>query len=279
MPVKYLIFPWKGKNKASKIEGIVFRGKKMKYLVSILLLGFFLFTFASCSSSLSGTIQGIVQGENPDRGSFSVRTSDGKNIEVFVNADTELDIKNTNVDSIIFEPGLAVQVDLEGQTAKLVEVDLAKVYGIIMRVEYSDLTLQPYGSSQKIELSTKIFSKIIKAGSPLPLNLLTMGRIAEVYFNPVTKTAFQITELPPDYVVREEEEGSRTGGNITDFKGGKLTIDTAGGIPAVILVDKTTRIIRADSSVGSLEDLKNGLKVNVEFNPFTSIAMTIEIQN
>jgi hypothetical protein len=279
MPVRYLIFPWKDKYKAYKIEGIVSREIKMKYFLCILLLGSFLFSFASCSSNFSGTIQGIVQGENPDRGSFTLKTGDEKIVEVFVNADTKLDIKNTNVDSIIFEPGLAVQVDLEDQTAKLVEVDLAKVYGIIMRVEYSDLTLQPYGSNQKIELSTKIFSKIIKAGSPLPLNLLTMGRIAEVYFNPVTKTAFQITELPPDFVVGNDEEGSRTGGSIADFKDGKLTINTAGGIPAIISVDKTTKIIRADASVGSSEDLKNGLKVNVEFNPFTSIAMNIEIQN
>jgi hypothetical protein len=251
----------------------------MKYslLKSVIVLGILIVSLGSCSSDLPGTIQGIVQGENPDRGSFTLKTSDEKVIEIFVNSDTRLDIKNTSVDSLNFEPGLSVKVDLEEKYAKLVEVDLAKIYGIIMLVEYDELTLQPYGSNQKIQLETTVFSKILKAGSPLPLNLLTMGRIAEVYFNPVTKTAFQITEMPPDFVVNQEE-GSRTGGTIAQYVDGKLTVNTAGGLPATVQVDKTTRIQRADGSVGSPDDLIAGVKVNIEFNPFDSTAIIIEIR-
>ncbi len=167
----------------------------------ILILCLVLFPSSACSSAQPAAIEGIVQDVNPDKNSFKVKTAAEKTVEVFFNKDTQIDVKNTAVNSIIFEPGLNVQVELYGKSARLVEITLARVYGIIMRVEYSDLTLQPYGSSQKIELSAKIFSKILKAGSPLPLNLLTMGRIAEVYFNPVTKTAFQITEMPQDFVV------------------------------------------------------------------------------
>jgi hypothetical protein len=250
---------------------------KYKLLASILVLGIILTVFTACSSSPSGIVQGIVQEENPDKGSFTLKTNDDEIIEIFVNKDTRLDIKNTSVDSIIFEPGLSVQVDLDNKYAKLVEVNLAKVYGLIMLVEYDDITIQPYGSSQKMELRARVFSKILKAGSPLPLNLLTMGRIAEVYFNPVSKTAFQITEMPSDYIVGEVEEGSRTGGVIASFKEGQLTINTAGGIPAVVSVDKTTKIKGINGTPGSEEDLKNGLNINVMFNPFTAIATLIEI--
>jgi hypothetical protein len=224
------------------------------------------------------TVQGIVQDYSPDKSSFTIKTADDRTYEIYVNSDTQLDVKGTSVSSVIFEPGLSMRVDLKGNQAKLIEINLAKIYGIIMQVEYSDLTLQPYGSSQQIQVSAKIFSKILKAGSPLPLNTLTMGRIAEVYFNPVTKTAFQITEMPPDFVVNQEE-GSRTGGSIAAFKDGNLTINTSGGIPATILVDKSTRIQRADGSPGSPDDLKIGVKVAIEFNPFTSTAIKVEIQS
>jgi hypothetical protein len=258
----------------------MFKEENTKYglLTSIYVICIMLFSFTGCSSYQSIIIPGIVQDFNPDKGSFTLRTQDEKTIEVFVNADTKLDVKNTLVDFIIFEPGLSVRVDLEGKYAKLVEVNLAKVFGVIMRVEYSDLTLQPYGSSQKIELSVKIFSKIIKAGSSLPLNLLTMGRVAEVYFNPVTKTAFQITEMPPDYIIEESEEGSRTEGKIATFENEKLIINTDGGNPSVIYVDGSTTIIRPDGSSGSLDLLKADRKIRVIFNPITFVAIKIEIE-
>jgi hypothetical protein len=251
----------------------------MKYslLKSIIVLGILLVSLGSCSSDLPDTVQGIVQESSPDKNSFILKTSDDRTYEIYVNSETQLNIKGTSVSSVIFEPGLSTRVELEGKNARLVEIDLAKIYGIIMEVEYSDLTLQPYGSTQQIHLSAKIFSRILKAGSPLPLNLLTMGRIAEVYFNPVTKTAFQITEMPPDFVVNQEE-GSRTGGTIAQYIDGKLTVNTAGGLPATVQVDKTTRIQRADGSVGSPDDLIAGVKVNIEFNPFDSTAIIIEIR-
>jgi len=244
------------------------------YLIPIIVV---ILVMTSCKSDQSISLQGIIQGENPDKKSFTLKTSDDKTIEILVDTQTRLDIKNTEVDSINFEPGLSVNVEIDGKYAKLVEVNLAKIYGIIMKVEYSDLTLQPYGSSQQIEIHARLFSKILKAGSTLPLNLLTMGRIAEVYFNPVTKTAFQISEMPEDYVVGEVEEGSRTAGIISKLEDGKLTINTAGGIPAEIMVDLTTAIIKADGSKATLEELKPGQRINAVFNPFTTLAIKIEI--
>ena len=194
--------------------------KNFKFYPCLILVILITLVMSSCKADHSKILQGIVQSEDPDKKSFVVKTTDDKTFEILVNTDTRLDIKNTVVDSINFEPGLSVQVEMDGKYAKLVEVNLAKIYGIIMKVEYDELTLQPYGSSQKIELHTRLFSKILKAGSSLPLNLLTMGRIAEVYFNPVTKTAFQISEMPENYVVGESEEGSRTEGKVASLEKG-----------------------------------------------------------
>jgi hypothetical protein len=251
---------------------------KHSFLISIFVVGIILILLGSCSSDMPGTVQGIVQDYSPDKGSFIIKTVEDRTYEIYVNQDTQLDIKGTSLSSLNFEAGLSMRVDLEGKQAKLIEINLAKIYGIIMQVEYDDLTLQPYGSDQQIHLRASIFSKILKAGSPLPLNLLTMGRIAEVYFNPVSKTAFQITEMPPDFVVNQEE-GSRTGGTIAEYTGGRLTINTSGGIPATLLVDATTRIQQGDGSIGSVDDLRPGVKVNIEFNPFDSTAIKIEIRS
>jgi hypothetical protein len=107
---------------------------------------------------------------------------------------------------------------------------------------------------------------------------LVVGRVAEVHFNPVSKTAFKIIEMPDGHIAGKKREGSRTEGKIAEFKDGKLKIYTDGGVPTVILVDSSTNIVLSDNSPGTLENLKTDNNMKAYFSPITNIAFEIELQ-
>ena len=101
------------------------------------------------------------------------------------------------------------------------------MYATVTLADHNELTVQPAGSNQRVTLIATAYSEILREDQPVTLQSLKMGRIVDVHFNPVTKTAFKIIEMPEGFTLKEEKEGSRTEGRIAEFKG-KLTIGRLG---------------------------------------------------
>jgi hypothetical protein len=168
--------------------------------ITILITAIILLATAACSSNAPRTITGTVKAVNYDTGEITVNSVNGRADRFRVGNSTILLIPDTTLESIVFEPGLQVKAEVTDKTATTIQIDLVKIYGIIQDLSYNQFTLQPVNTTRQILLSSKTFSVILKAGAAVPLNLLTMGQIAEVYYNPVTMTAFQIKEMPPDFI-------------------------------------------------------------------------------
>jgi hypothetical protein len=195
MPAKFSIFLWK----LSRDRKPMFV-KSNPFRTIILLTAIILLATAACSSNSPRIITGTVKAVNYDTGEITVNSINGRLDMFSVGNSTRLLIPDTTLASIAFEPGLQVKAEVTGKIATTIQIDLVKIYGIIQDLSYNQFTLQPVNTTRQIQLSSKTFSVILKAGVPLPLNLLTLGQIAEVYYNPVTMTAFQIKEMPPDFI-------------------------------------------------------------------------------
>jgi hypothetical protein len=178
----------------------MFVKSKIFRTITILITAIILSATAACLSNGPRTITGTVKAVNYDTGEITVNSANGRADKFTVENSTMLIVPDTTLTSIVFEPGLQVKAEVTGKTATTIQVNLVKIYGIIQDLSYNQFTLQPINTTRQIQLSSKTFSVILKAGAPAPLNLLTMGQIAEVYYNPVTMTAFQIKEMPPDFV-------------------------------------------------------------------------------
>jgi hypothetical protein len=247
------------------------------FIFSIVLASLLCLSLAGCGGSQSVTVEGIIQNINVETQTLQIETRDKKVVSVNIDPTTRLQVNEEIVETATLEPGLAVQVQREGKKAKLIEINLARMYGTVTLADYNELTVQPAGSNQRVTLIATAYSEILREDQPVTLQSLRMGRIVEVHFNPVTKTAFKIVEMPEGFTLKEEKEGSRTEGRIAEFKEGKLTINTAGGVPTVVQVDSSTLITLSDGTRISPQDLPLEAPVKVYFNPLTSLAYEIKL--
>jgi hypothetical protein len=234
-------------------------------------------TISGCSSP-EQTWQGIIQNINSADNTITIRMDAAEAKDFRLDPETEVLINGSLRNSAYLEPGLAVNVLINGKTAALIEVNLAGVDATLVSVSSEKVAIQPLGSNQMIQLRTRPFSVVRQLNKETTLDKLNLGRVVEVYYCTASSTAFEINEMPEDYTVDKPMEGSRIEGVVTRLRLSVLTVSPIGGLPRSVGIDNSTTIKFEDQSTADVNDIFIGDWVTVYFNRSTATATQVIIK-
>ena len=256
--------------------------KVVKKVVAVIvlasLIALALPVLSGCAGGQPQTIHGIIQEIDSAKGAMDIAVDKGEDVNLSLDATTEVWINGRQGDLTYLEPGLCTKVQTNGKSAEIIEVILAQLDGTIVKVENNQLTLQPLDSSQQLTLRVKPFSIVHQDDADSSLNDLRLGRIAKVYFCTASGTAYEVNEMPEGYTVQKTPEGSRLDGVVTRFRLDQLNVKAIGGLERGIWLDENTKIIFEDGSPATKDDIVYWDWVTVYYNPSTVIASLVEIR-
>lgn len=237
-------------------------------VIGVLITGV-LFSAIACTGNGTQNLQGILQNIDDVSGKITVVTKDGQTHVITVDSKTQITIDGKTIAIEALVPGTYIEIEREDDspnTARVVEVRLAKIEGVIVQFQNSELTIAPEnGGGQvkvKVDSSTQIRLEDDRAGTSADLK---NGVRVEVKYDPETHVVLKV------YVDTEEEADIE--GTVTQVSGNKVTIQGDKARTLTLTVGNSTQIEN-----GVLADIKQGVKVEAKFDPVTLVIFKIEVE-
>ena len=227
---------------------------------------------AACTPSEAELIEGILRNVDSANGTITIETKDGQTVTLTISTDARVEADGSNAALEALEPGVSVEVDVEddGQLVTEVRAALAKIEGTVSEIgDGVMVVVSERGRSFELQLTqqTRIRLEDGIPGRPADLH---QGDDVEVKFDPESRVALKI-DL--------EKEKAEIEGVIVDLDDGEITIATKRGRELTLSVTAATRIELDDDVPGTLDDLAEGSKVEVEFDAFPLVAHKIEVED
>ena len=205
-------------------------------------------------------------------GEITIVTKDGKTITLTIATDATVETEGTTSTLDTLEPGMSIEVSVEddGEHATKILAHESKVHGTVVKIEDDTVTIETKDGTEvvvKVDDTTRIELDGDAAGS---LSDIKVGDQVEVKFDPETEVAFKL-EL--------EHEKNEVEGWVQNIDGDQLTIKTENGDEITVTVGENAKIELADDSHGTLADIVDDLKIEVDYDPVSMAAFKIEIEH
>ena len=242
------------------------RARFAGFLAALLLLAL------ACTPLEAELIQGILQDVDAANGEITIVTKDGKTITLTISTDAPVDTEGTASSFETLEPGVAIEVNVsdDGQHATKISARQSKVHGTVISIDGNKVTIQN-GDDSTVVVTVDETTRIeLEEDSHGSLADITVGANIEAKFDPETDVAFKL-EL--------EQEKREIEGWVQSIVGDQLTIRTENGDEFTVTADENAKIELSDDTVGTLADIVDGLKIEVDFDPSSLAAFKIEIEH
>ena len=229
-------------------------------------------------AEVEGTIVVIAGSE------VTIETERGRRLTVTVGDGTRIELEEDlpgTLENLLV--GIEVEVKFDPFTRSAFKIEVEEVEeeeleGTVVAASGSTLTIETedgrrlnltVGDGTRIELEDEDF--------PGTLEDLQVGVEIEAKFDQATMRASKIE-------VKEERENGNGGsaeieGRIVSIEGQTITVENENGRQRTLTVTDDTRIKLDDDITGALADLREGLEVEVEFDPATDVAQEIEVED
>ena len=212
-----------------------------------------------------------------DDDEITVETERGRRLTLEVTDRTRVEFEDDvpgNISDLPVGTEVEVKFDPARRLAFKIEVeddDQAEIEGLIVTVDGNDVTIESE-SGRTVTVTVDERTRIeIEDDLRGTIDDLAPGLDVEAKFNPITSRAAKI----------EVEDGDQAEieGLIVSVDGNNVTIESEGGRAVTVIVDERTRIEIEDDLRGTIDDLAPGLDVEAKFNPITSRAAKIEVED
>lgn len=216
-------------------------------------------------------IEGILQNVDSANGEITIVTKDGKTITLTISTDAPVETEGASSAIETLEPGISIEVEVDddGLVAQLIRARQAKLQGRIVEIVGNEVTIEsPLGRTATVlvTVNTRID---LEDDFPGTLPDLRVGSEVEVKFDPKSRVAFKI-----DF----DEEEAEIEGVVVGIEGTEVTMETERGRRLTLIVGGRTRIEFDDDFPGTLADLQVGDEIDAKFDPFTRVALKIEVE-
>ena len=215
---------------------------------------------------VEGTVVEIVDNE------VTIETERGRRVTLAVTDRTRIRLEDhltgTLEDLRVGQP-VKVKFGTESRVAFKIDTreEEAKIEGVVVRVNGDEVTVETERGRRLIlvvHIGTRIELDDDFPGTPADLR---EGLPIEAKFDPYTRRVFKI-----------EVEKAEIEGIIVEIVSNEITVEMERGIRRTVSVDNRTRVEVDDDFPGALTDLQVGERVEVRFDPVTSRAFKVEVQ-
>ena len=224
----------------------------------------------ACTPADAQFLQGIFQDVDSANGEITIVTKDGKTITLTISTDAPVDTDGAASSFEALEPGVSIEVNVadDGEYATEISARQTKAKGSVVSVGGNQVSIQTGDGS--IVVVTVDETTRIELEEDLPASLadISVGVDIEVKFDPETGVAFKL-----DFD-REEVEIEGLVVNVDDDQ---VTIKTEHGRVLTVTVGENARIELDDDWPATIDDIVNGLTIEVDFDPSSLAAFKIEI--
>ena len=247
------------------INALTGRARILGFFATLLLLAL------ACTPADAALIQGILQDVDSANGEITIVTEDGKTITLTISIDASVNTEGASSSVETLEPGVSIEVNVagDGEHATKIYARQSKVHGTVTGINGNEVSILAENGIAFVVIvdeSTRIGLEEDSHGS---LTSIPIGAEIEAKFDPDTGVAFKL-DL--------EQEKAEIEGWAEGIVGDQVTIKTEHGRILTLTVGEDTRIELADDSLGTLADIVDGLKIEVDFDPSSLAVFKIELK-
>jgi len=224
-------------------------------------------------------IEGVVV--EIDDNEVTIETGRGRRLTLIGGDRTRFELEDDFRGTIaVLQVGSKFEVEFDPFTRTIFKLELedveAEIEGTVVEISETAVTIETEGGRRltlvvdgrtRVELDDYI---------PGTVADLQVGTEVEAEFDPLTKRAFKFEVEEANYSGQGTAEIE---GVIVSIVGEEITVETQGGLTRTLTVTDGTRITLEDDLAGTLANLQTGAEVEVEFDPNTSAALEIELDD